>query len=413
MHIQHTPQLRKHLAAIASLYAAMGLVSGFIMGGIGPILRTQGFPLAAMGWVSLLYVPFGVAFFWASRLDRWSLPGSGRRTGWILAAQGLAIVLLVAIGCGRHWPPPLLLALGVIAAMAMATTDVALDAWSVEHIGEEHRPAASGAKLGGLWLGSLLSGGVLVALYPRLGWLTVFLVLAALIALSSLPALWLTGEDRPASNTSPAPASMLHALRRPGMARRLLRTVAFSIPLVALFSFNRLMLVDARISLERIGWVLGTLSPLVSIGASLLAPWLIHGNRRRLALGVFAGACALSGLLVVAGLEAAMPGLAILGSILAAAGTTGAYIVVFALILGWARGEQAATDYALLYGFSRFIGTLAALALPSVIAWSGWPAFYAACAVAVVAGASYFNAGIEEPPAETGTAGDMATHHRT
>ncbi|WYX59214.1 hypothetical protein WJ967_17980 [Achromobacter xylosoxidans] len=58
------------------------------------------------------------------------------------------------------------------------------------------------------------------------------------------------------------------------------------------------------------------------------------------------------------------------------------------LILGWAAGGQAATDYALLYGLGRFVGTLALLGMPALIALVGWPAFYAlaaACAVLAVA----------------------------
>ncbi|EGP43192.1 major facilitator transporter [Achromobacter insuavis AXX-A] len=154
------------LAAIAALYVSLGAVLGFVQGGIGPILRGKGHTLASMAPVFALYLPFGVTFLWAPLVDRWRLPWLGRRSGWIVAAQGLAVLLVAAIALGGALPLAALFGLGLATTLAVATMDVALDAWTVEHIGAPHRGAASAAKVGGLSLGAVLgrrAGGAICA----------------------------------------------------------------------------------------------------------------------------------------------------------------------------------------------------------------------------------------------------------
>lgn len=85
------------LAAISLAYVALGMVLGFVQGGVAPVLRAQGVELSALRWVYALYLPFGLAFLWAPMVDSWRWPWLGRRTGWILPMQGLSLLALGAI----------------------------------------------------------------------------------------------------------------------------------------------------------------------------------------------------------------------------------------------------------------------------------------------------------------------------
>lgn len=66
------------------------------------------------------------------------------------------------------------------------------------------------------------------------------------------------------------------------------------------------------------------------------------------------------------------------------------YVVLGGLSLEWASGQQAATDYALLYGAGRLIGTAALMILPGLIQVIGWSAFQGGVAIAFAASAWYF-----------------------
>lgn len=387
------PALWSRLAAIAALYISLGAVLGFVQGGIGPILRGKGVALASMAPVFALYLPFGVTFLWAPLVDRWRLPWLGRRSGWIVAAQGVAVLLAVAIALGGALPLPALFALGLATTMAASTMDVALDAWTVDHMPESWRGAASAAKVGGLSLGAVLGGGVLVGLFARLGWEGVFLLLATIMALATLPAWRLAERAAPSPTIRPGLAA---ALRQPAMPGRLLRISLVTCALMALFNMNRLMLIDLGVPLARIGWVLGIAAPLANLAVALATPGLLRRCPARPLLWAFLAA-ALAGVAgILWALHSRDASLAIAASVLVGACVSGLYIVMGGLILGWAAGGQAATDYALLYGLGRFVGALALLGMPALIARAGWPAFYAAAAIAAALAVTYFMAAVRK-----------------
>ncbi|WP_454689811.1 MFS transporter [Achromobacter aloeverae] len=390
------------LLAVALAYVSLGVILGFVQGGIAPILRTQGMPLSAMRWVYALYLPFGIAFLWAPLVDSWRWPWLGRRTGWIIPMQWVAVfaILAAAFHEPAHGAWTILLTLGVVATLAAATMDVALDALTVEMIPQAQRPAAAAAKMGGVSLGSVLGGGVLIALYPQLAWQGTMWVIAALMALSGVPVLALIRRDRQLSTQSTQSiqsiqsrrqrASIRQTLRKPGMKTRFIRLTLLVCTLLALFNFNRLLLVDMGVSLERIGSVLGTIAPLANAAACVLAPFLIRWLPLRSAASLMAAVCLVSAGIVWLGFSQGSAMTAMIGSVLTTAGASALYVVLGGLILEWATGDQAATDYALLYGLGRFIGTAALLVLPGLIQIIGWSRFQACIVIAFAASAWYF-----------------------
>ncbi|NMU94004.1 hypothetical protein HGQ98_33235, partial [Achromobacter ruhlandii] len=141
----------------------------------------------------------------------------------------------------------------------------------VEHTAGAQRGAASAAKVGGLSLGAVLGGGVLVGLFPRLGWEGALLLLAALMAFATLPAWRLPDHAAPAAARQARPG-LRAALRQPAMAGRLLRSSLVTFALMALFNLHRLLLVDLRVPLARTGWALGVAEPLATLALPLARP---------------------------------------------------------------------------------------------------------------------------------------------
>ncbi|MFY9723645.1 MAG: AmpG family muropeptide MFS transporter, partial [Azonexus sp.] len=58
-------------------------------------LRSEGVDLKTIGFFALIQFPYTWKFLWSPLLDRYSVPGFGRRRGWMLLTQ---IGLLLAIG---------------------------------------------------------------------------------------------------------------------------------------------------------------------------------------------------------------------------------------------------------------------------------------------------------------------------
>ncbi len=357
------------LLAINALYVGFGLIMGVVNGGLPAIMRNQGLSIASSGWLYLLYLPFGLTFLWAPLIDRLRHYGG---LDWIVSMQMLAVAALVVVAFVPASPWWLLFCLGLLASLAIATMDLALDALAVAQVAPDWRPVAAGSKLAALSLGAMLGGGVFVALFEQVGWQGAFLLLAMALTVLLLPCRALNGR------IPPHKASLLALLREP-LARRRIGLLSLTCCIIfPLAGLNRLMLLDQGLSLERIGWIIGTLGPLGMLLASLLAIVLMQRSGPLNAMRLFVGASALALIAIGLGIVLEQVALAMAGTLLIGAGVGGIYVTVANKILGWAAGDQPATDYAAYYGISRFVSTLATIGAASLIGQVGWLPFYIA-----------------------------------
>lgn len=381
------------IISIGLTYVSLGVIFAFIQGGVAPILRSQGMGLSAMRWVYALYLPFGIAFLWAPIVDSWQWPWGGRRTGWILPMQLLAIFAFTGIanltpGNGS-WI--ILLILGFIVTFSIATVDVVMDALTVEMIPESYRTVVSAIKLGGVSGGALIGGGGLLALYSYIGWHGVTIVITTIIALTCIPVYALIDKEQNYSNkTFRCKARLMQALKKPKMFNKFFRLTLLVSTLLALFNYNRLLLVDMGVPLEYIGGVLGTISPLSNACACLIVPLLISRVSLYISARIVVGICLCSALSIWVGIVQQSANTVIIGSVLVAAGATAMYVILVSLILAWASGQQAATDYALLYGVGRVIGMVNLILLPGIIPLIGWSVFEGFIVLAFGVSAWYF-----------------------
>ncbi|MDG4718054.1 MULTISPECIES: MFS transporter [Thalassospira] len=388
-----TPAIRRRhglvLAGINALYVGFGMVMGVVNGGLPTVMRAQGIDISTAGWLYLLYLPFGLTFLWAPLIDRVRLPFLSRRVGWIVSMQLLAVLGLVVVAFNEGAAPLALFALGFAIVVAIATMDIALDALAVRLVAPDWRSTASATKLAALAGGSMIGGGVFIALAGDLGWQTTFLILGAVLVLLVCPVLVLgkqegLAEDIRDTGNVQAGASLLRLLRdRSSCIRLVLLTVACCImfPLVGL---NRLMLVDIGVPVAEIGWIVGTLGPVSMLATSAASVALMRYLGLVHAMLVFA--CLAFGALVamVIGYHLESHLIAIVGAVAIGAGVSGIYVALATKILGWAAGDQPATDYAAYYGISRFASTLMTVAATQIVPLVTWGLFYGAGAIALI-----------------------------
>lgn len=369
------------LLALNALYVGFGMIMGVVNGGMPTIMRSQGLSLASAGWLYLLFLPFGLTFLWAPLIDRLR-----RRSGdmsLIVTMQLLAVATLLLVASAAERPQWQLFCLGMLASLAIATMDLALDALAVQRVTATWRPAASGSKLAALSFGAMLGGGVFVALFERVGWQTAFVLLAVVLAALLLPICLLPRAPQ-AHAAQARPASLPALFRQPAARRRIALLSLTCCVIFPLAGLGRLMLLDLGVSIERIGWIIGTLGPLSMLLASLLAIALMKRCGLLASMRLFVGLALLALCAIGTGLTLHQPAAAMLGTLLLGAGVGGIYVTLASMILGWSSGSQPATDYAAYYGIGRFASTLATIAAANLIGHIGWTPFYLAGAAALL-----------------------------
>ena len=183
----------------------LGAISGFPWVLIGSCLslwlKEDGLSRSTVGWAGLIFAVYAFNYLWAPLIDRIQIPyltkKLGHRRGWIVSMQ---IIILFALLSWSLINPSenltLIIAVGLIIAIASATQDITVDALRIEQINEqEKKTMAAGAAMMvvGWWSGYKLGG--LVALFTAQYfenrgiveyWQLTFLVMGIIIILMNI-----------------------------------------------------------------------------------------------------------------------------------------------------------------------------------------------------------------------------------
>jgi len=135
--------------------------------------------LKSIGLFSLASLPYSLKFLWAPLLDRFRPPFLGRRRGWILLCQVLLALAVAAMAFAdpRQSLRPLALAT-VLVAFLSASQDIAFEAWRVDVLPEAERGSGASTAVLGYRIALLVTGALALIWADRLGWRTVYLLLA-------------------------------------------------------------------------------------------------------------------------------------------------------------------------------------------------------------------------------------------
>jgi PAT family beta-lactamase induction signal transducer AmpG len=178
----------------------LGIISGFpwvlIGSSLSLWLKEDGLSRSTIGWAGLIFGVYAINYLWAPIIDRiripWLTNKIGHRRGWIVTMQ---FVILVSLVCWSTIDSTanlgVVIAIGLIIAIASATQDITVDALRIEQIGEnEGTSMQAGAAMAvvGWWTGYKLGGVVALnaaEYFQNAGienyWQTTFLVLGIIV----------------------------------------------------------------------------------------------------------------------------------------------------------------------------------------------------------------------------------------
>lgn len=145
-------------------------------------------PLATIGTLSLLGVPYTFKFLWAPFMDHYRFGRWGKRKVWILVMQlSLALTLfwLAHKVPGVQTRAIALLALAV--AFFSASQDISINAYTTEVLLPEERGLGAVYSVFAYRIAMLVSGGVALVCADYFGWKLTYEIMAGLILLSVIP----------------------------------------------------------------------------------------------------------------------------------------------------------------------------------------------------------------------------------
>lgn len=264
--------------ALTGLYIVQGLPHGFFGQALPVLLREQGQDLRLIGMLSLVSLPWALKFLWAPLLDRYSLHEGEFRRSWILTMNYSAALVLLLLASqplsswlvsGLLWPVLLMVLLNAL----IATQDIATDAMAVENLDAHQRGLGNGIQVAGYRVGMILTGGLLVSLYGVLGWSLSLCLIAALMALGTLP-LWFYKPRRHVVDVQPLWPLWLGFFRLKDAGLWLLLLVVYKFGDALGTPMVRPLLSDAGLTLEQLGVLLGSAGFVAGLLGALAGGWL-------------------------------------------------------------------------------------------------------------------------------------------
>lgn len=379
------------LALLFCLYFSQGLPFGFFSHAMPTLLRSNGVDLEIIGLVSFLAFPWGMKFLWAPWVDRWHIPAMGQRKSWILPLQLVAIGLLLGfsavdpaqLASGQwFW---LFVLLGLMNLVA-ATQDIATDGLAVQALPPAQRGLANGMQVGGYRVGMVFGGGLVLVLIAQVGWHYGFVALALLLALVTVPVLFLRESPAPAVSAqaeltvvrpdAPVTASpvrtqsawrvLWHFVHQQHMWRWLLVMMLYKVGDSFGSAMGKPLLVDMGLPLDVIGWIGGGVGMGAGIcGAIAGGIWVQRLGRLKafVTFGVLQSV-SLLGYAWLAGREVSLEAVVLVNVLEHFAGGM-ATAALFTLMMDACRHDEAGTDYTvqaslqvsivgLAHGFSGF-----------------------------------------------------------
>jgi PAT family beta-lactamase induction signal transducer AmpG len=158
--ISRAASLRR-LVVVVVLGFASGLPLALTGQAMQAWLSMEGMDVAAIGFLSLVGLPYTFKFLWAPLMDRFDLPWLGRRRGWLVLTQlALAGTLLLLAATSPTSATRAFALLAVAVAFMSASQDVVIDAYRTDLLPARERGIGSSLNVMGYRLAMILSGGI-------------------------------------------------------------------------------------------------------------------------------------------------------------------------------------------------------------------------------------------------------------
>jgi PAT family beta-lactamase induction signal transducer AmpG len=375
----------------------LGFASGLPLFLTGSTLKAwmtdEGLSLATIGLFSFVTLPYSLKVFWAPLLDRYALPGLGRRRGWMLAMQGaMAVALMLLAGAQPHLDLLRVVILALAVAIASATFDIAVDAWRAEALEQKQLGLGNSIHIAAYRVAMLVSGGLALIMAQAFGWRATYLCMSVLTILG-MAGTWL------ALNTdavAQAPRTLQEAIAGP--LRDLLQRKGIGY-LLAFAVFYKLgdwlaesmtipfLLRGMGFTKMQIGTVQKTTAMVAIILGGLIGGWMLTRMSLRKALWIcgFVQAGSILGFWAISLLGRHLPLLVAANTLENLAYGMGGSAFA-ALLMGSCNRTYTGTQYALFSALMALPRTLFAGFTGFLAAKVGWTLYFPLCAAAAIPG---------------------------
>ena len=375
----------------------LGFASGLPLFLTGSTLKAwlvdEKLSLATIGLFSFVTLPYSLKVFWAPFLDRFSLPGLGRRRGWMLLMQlGMALALGMLAFSQPHLDLTRVVVLALAVAVTSATFDIAVDAWRAEALDQKHLGLGNSLHIATYRVAMLVSGGLALILAQAFGWRATYLGMAVLTLLG-MTGTWLAMNTDAVAR---APRTLQEAIAGPLKDLLQRKGIGYLLAFAVFYKLGDWLAESMTIPFllrgmgftkMEIGTVQKTTAMVAIILGGLIGGWMLTRMSLRKALWIcgFVQAGSILGFWAISMLGRHLPLLVAANTLENLAYGMGGSAFA-ALLMGACNRSYTGTQYALFSALMALPRTVFAGLTGFMADWYGWKLYFPVCAAAAIPG---------------------------
>ncbi len=281
-----------------SLYIAQSIPMSFFSTVVPVIMRQENYSLSSIGLLQLVKLPWILKFLWAPLVDN-KARSTKELKRWILVSELVYAAIILSIAFfDLQTDFKLIIFLVVIAFIASATQDIAVDIYAILSLDKSERSLGNSMQSGGSFIGSLVGTGVLLIAYHYYGWSNVLILLSVFVMVAVAP-LFISKRQLPAENIEKERVTLkdiLSFFKQKGKFRQVVLLIFYYSGIIGIMTMLKPYLVDLGYNVKEIAFMSGIFGTLTAAISTFVGGFLMRKVARRTALLLFLVMSLLAGL---------------------------------------------------------------------------------------------------------------------
>lgn len=272
-----------------SLYIAQSIPMSFFSTVVPVIMRQENYSLSSIGLLQLVKLPWTLKFLWAPLIDNKARSTKELKRLILISELFYAAIIFSIAFLNLQTDFKLIILLVVIAFIASATQDIAVDIYAILSLKKSERSLGNSMQSGGSFIGSFFGTGVLLVAYHYYGWSNVLVLLSVFVLVALVP-LFISKREIPSENIQKERVSLkdiLSFFKQKGKVKHILLLIFYYSGIIGIMAMLKPYLVDLGYDVKQIAFMSGIFGTLTAAVSTLVAGFLMRKAGRRTALFVF------------------------------------------------------------------------------------------------------------------------------
>jgi len=369
------------------LYIAQSIPMSFFSTVVPVIMRQENYSLTSIGLLQLIKLPWTLKFLWAPLVDNKAQTTKALRRMVFLSEGFYALVICAIAFFDLQTDFKLIISLVIIAFIASATQDIAVDRYAILSLKPGERSVGNSMQSGGSFIGSFFGTGVLLVAYYYFGWSAILFMLAGFIMLALFPfalsrrEVFVNDEKKQIVGLK----DILSFFGEKGKVFHILMLLFYYAGIIGIMTMLKPYLVDLGYNVKDIAFMSGIFGTLTAAAATFAGGFIVKKMGRKVSLYMFLALSVVTGVYWGCMSSDALPSLVALyggiGLVWASYGLS--TVAIYTLAMDKVRKGREGTDFTIQIVLTH-IGSLLVATLSGKIAHeTGYTAlFFGEAAVA-------------------------------